>query len=87
MCELMPKAQHAARYRRLPALLRQMRADAGLTQRDLAAKLGISHVAVHKCETGDRRVDVAEFADWASACRVDPLDAFRRFAGGGRAKA
>jgi len=76
----MPKAQHAARYRRLPAFLRQLRMKADLTQREMARKLGISHVAVHKCETGDRRVDVAEFIDWARACRVDPIEAFRQFA-------
>ena len=76
----MPKAQHAARYRRLPAFLRQMRSEAGLTQRDIARLMNISHVAVHKCETGDRRVDVAEFMDWAKACKIDPVDAFRQFA-------
>lgn len=77
----MPKAQHATRYRRLPPLLRQLRADAGLTQRDLALKLGISHVAVHKSENGDRRVDVAEFVDWSIACGFDPHEALRRFTG------
>jgi len=76
----MPKAQHAARYRRLPAFLRHLREQASLTQRDLARKMNISHVAIHKCETGDRRVDVAEFIDWAKACKVDPIDAFRQFA-------
>lgn len=82
----MPKAQHAARYRRLPALLRQLRIEAGLTQRDMAARMGISHVAVHKCETGDRRVDIAEFVDWAKSCRVDPQEALRRFLGGTKAR-
>lgn len=71
----MAKAQHARRYRQLPGLLRQLRADAALTQRQLAGRLGIAHVAVHKSETGDRRVDVAEFMDWCLACGVDPADA------------
>lgn len=30
-------------------------------------------MAVHKSETGERRVDVAEFVDWCVACGVDPL--------------
>jgi transcriptional regulator with XRE-family HTH domain len=57
----MPKAQHAQRYRYLPALLRQLRTDAEMTQRDLAKKLRVSHVFVHKSEIGERRVDVTEY--------------------------
>ena len=68
----MPKAQHAQRYRQLPAFLRKMREAALLTQRDLAQKLRMTHVAVHKSEVGDRRVDVTEFIDWCVACGVDP---------------
>jgi transcriptional regulator with XRE-family HTH domain len=73
----MAKAQHAQRYRYLPGLLREMRERAGLTQRALAEKLGVSHVFVHKSEIGDRRVDVTEFMDWSRACDVDPDKAFR----------
>ena len=68
----MSKSQHASRYRYLPAMLRRMRQDAGLTQRGLAAKLKTSHVFVHKSEIGERRVDITEFMDWCVACKVDP---------------
>jgi DNA-binding XRE family transcriptional regulator len=71
----MAKAQHAHRYRRLPGLLREMREAASLTQRDLAKKLAMTHVAVHKSEVGDRRVDVTEFVDWCKACGIDPQQA------------
>ena len=74
----MPKAQHAQRYRLLPDLLRQMRQEAGLTQRDLAGKLRVSHVSIHKSETGQRRVDVAEFMDWCLACDRNPEEAFHQ---------
>jgi len=74
----MPKAQHATRYRPLPPMLRRMRQEASLTQRQLAAKLRVSHVFVHKSEVGERRVDVAEFLDWCVACGKDPDEAFRR---------
>ena len=74
----MAKAQHAARYRMLPALLRRLREDAGLTQRELAGRLRMTHVWVHKSEVGERRVDVAEFMDWCLACGVDAEDAFRQ---------
>ena len=73
----MAKAQHAQRYRLLPGLLRKMRQEAGLTQRDLAAKLRGTHVWVHKSEIGERRVDVAEFTDWCLACGVNPEEALR----------
>jgi transcriptional regulator with XRE-family HTH domain len=73
----MAKAQHAQRYRQLPGLLRKLREEAGLTQRELARKLRTNHVFVHKSEVGERRVDVSEFADWCLACGRDPVDAFR----------
>jgi transcriptional regulator with XRE-family HTH domain len=73
----MPKSLQAQRYRQLPAMLRDMREKAGLTQRDLAKKLGISHVMVHNSETTERRVDITEFADWCAACMVDPVEAFK----------
>jgi len=72
----MAKAQHAQRYRQLPTMLRTMREAASLTQRDLGRKLRVTHVFVHKSETGGRRVDVAEFMDWCLACGVDPEKAF-----------
>jgi transcriptional regulator with XRE-family HTH domain len=73
----MAKAQHAPRYRRLPPLLRRLREQAGLTQRDLARKLRTNHVFVHKSEVGERRVDVTEFLDWCLACGADPDETFR----------
>jgi len=75
----MAKSLQASRYRQLPAFLRQMREKANLTQRDLAKKLGIQHTMIHNSETAERRVDVAEFADWAKACGVDPVEAFKDF--------
>jgi transcriptional regulator with XRE-family HTH domain len=67
----MAKSQHARRYRHLPGLLRKMREEAGLTQRELAAKLKTNHVFVHKSEIGERRVDITEFMDWCRGCGVD----------------
>ena len=72
----MAKAQHAHRYRALPAMLRRMREEAGFTQRQLAQKLSTNHVWVHKSEIGERRVDIAEFMDWCLACGVNPERAF-----------
>jgi transcriptional regulator with XRE-family HTH domain len=45
-----------------------MRADAGLTQRQLAAKLKQQPSYVAKCELGGRRIDPIEFIQWCRAC-------------------
>ena len=75
----MAKSLQAQRYKRLPSMLRGMRESAGLTQRELAKKLSLSHTIVHASETAERRVDVAEFIDWSVACGLDPLTAFQQF--------
>ena len=77
----MSKSLHAERYRHLPEMLRKFRERAGLTQRELARKLRMSHTLIHNSETAERRVDVAEFSDWVQACGVDPVDAFKEFLG------
>jgi transcriptional regulator with XRE-family HTH domain len=80
----MAKAQHGSSYRGLPKLLRAMRERAELTQRQLGAKLRRPQSWIYNCETANRRVDVAEFAAWAKACGVSPLEALRQFLDGGR---
>jgi transcriptional regulator with XRE-family HTH domain len=42
------------------------REEANLTQREVSAKMGMSHSFLSKCETGDRRVDVIEFLQLAN---------------------
>jgi transcriptional regulator with XRE-family HTH domain len=73
------KPQHARRYARVPKFLCEMRSRADLTQRELAKKLEEPQSWVYKCENGIRRVDIAEFCDWARACGVDPSAAVKRF--------
>jgi hypothetical protein len=80
------KAQHAEGYLRVPSVLRALREEAGLTQRDLGGRLGKPQSWVHNCEVANRRVDVAEFADWATACGVDPGVAFARFLAAGMSR-
>ncbi|QDV90918.1 helix-turn-helix protein [Phycisphaerae bacterium RAS2] len=58
-------------------MLRRMRTDAGLTQRDLAVRLKMHNTMVHRSEIGDRRIDPVEFAAWCRACGIDPGDAVR----------
>ncbi|GIW88268.1 MAG: hypothetical protein KatS3mg108_2592 [Isosphaeraceae bacterium] len=63
----MEKSQHTRRYERLLVALRRARKDAGLTQLDVAERLGTYASYVSKCESGERRVDVVELAEF---CRV-----------------
>jgi hypothetical protein len=75
------KAQHSRGYLRVPPFLKEVREAADLTQRDLGERLAKPQSWVHNCETGNRRVDVAEFADWSVACGLDPKVAFAAFLG------
>ena len=61
------------------SLLGTLRREAGLTQRQLARKLGRSQNWICQRErTGGARVDPAEFVAWCHACGVDPETAFSR---------
>jgi transcriptional regulator with XRE-family HTH domain len=63
----MQKSQHTRKYQRLLKALREARRGARLTQLDIAAKLGTYASYVSKCESGERRVDIVELAEF---CRV-----------------
>ena len=76
----MAKAQHHDHYRRLPALLRQWREEAGMTQRQLGQKMDRPQSWIFNCESSNRRVDVTEFLAWCRACEIDPVKAFKRVA-------
>ncbi len=53
-------------------MLKAMRMEAGLTQRELALKLRMHNTMVHRSEIGDRRIDPVEFAEWCRACGAEP---------------
>ncbi len=76
----MAKSVFTPAYRRLLKLLVDARHKAGLTQRDLAARLGVPPSWVAKTELGERRLDVVEFARFARAVRRDPVKLFEAVA-------
>jgi transcriptional regulator with XRE-family HTH domain len=78
------KSQHSSACQPLMELLRALREEAELTQRELGDLLDKPQSWIHNCEVGNRRVDVAEFAAWATACGVDPTTAFARFLNSGK---
>ena len=51
---------YQARYDGFLARLISAREEAGLTQRDVAERLGMFHSWISKTESGDRRLDVME---------------------------
>jgi len=57
----MEKSIYTEEYAVLLELLREARVAAGLTQVELAARLGQSQSFVTKAEGGDRRLDVIQF--------------------------
>lgn len=56
----MPKSTFTQDYAKFVRLLRQSREAAGLTQEQLAEKLGQGQSFVSKFERGERRLDVVE---------------------------
>jgi len=71
------RPQHSPPYRRLCKVLFQLREEAGLTIRALAARLEKPYSFVYKVEHGERRIDPIEFIAWCRACGSDPADTLR----------
>ncbi|MGD9790588.1 MAG: helix-turn-helix domain-containing protein [Phycisphaerales bacterium] len=58
-------------YQALARALRSKADLAGLSVRDLAAKLGRPSTTVHKTLGGQRRLDPIEFLEWCEVLGVD----------------
>lgn len=71
----MVKTLGTDRHKALIALLIERREAAGLTQSDLAAKLGEYQSFVARLESGRRRVDVVEFLELADLLEFSPSEA------------
>lgn len=76
----MPKTIHSERHRRLRALLVGERKARGLTQVQVAERLGKPPSYVAKYELGERRLDVLEYLDVAAAIGFDPCVVLRLLA-------
>ncbi|MGF0540391.1 helix-turn-helix domain-containing protein [Agrobacterium sp. ES01] len=73
----MTTSTHTEEYQVLRAILRDARLNAGVTQQQLAEKLGKPQSYVAKVEGGERRIDVNEFIAFARAIDIDPTTLFR----------
>ena len=78
----MAKTLGSERHKALIALLIEKREAAGLTQTELAAKLGEYQSFVARLESGQRRVDVVEFLQLAEVLNfnaVETIESLSRF--------
>jgi transcriptional regulator with XRE-family HTH domain len=66
----MPKSRHTVRYEKLLQALRAARKEAGLTQTEVAKHFRTHASFVSKIESGERRIDVVELADFCQIYRV-----------------
>jgi transcriptional regulator with XRE-family HTH domain len=69
----MSKSIHSPQHIKLRELLVAERKKAGLTQQDVADRLGRPQSFVAKYEGGERRLDVVEFLQVAAAIGADPV--------------
>ena len=75
---LMPKTIFSGENQAVVQVLRDARISAGLTQAQLAARLGRDQSHVSLVEGSQRRLDVVEFLQFGWALGVDPLDLLGR---------
>jgi transcriptional regulator with XRE-family HTH domain len=60
----MPKTRFTSRYKRLLTELRRARETAGITQVQVAKRFDTHASFISKIESGERRLDVIELADF-----------------------
>ena len=66
----MDKTIHSAPYAIFLRVLRATRERVGLTQIEVAKRIGETQTFVSKCERGERRVDVVELRNFCRAFGV-----------------
>ena len=69
----MAQSTHNPDYQLLLTVLKAARRRAGVSQIDLAERLGNTQTFVSKCERGERRIDAVELVEFAEALGVSPL--------------
>jgi transcriptional regulator with XRE-family HTH domain len=74
----MTRSLHRSDHAALIRVLVEARRERGLTQHDLAKKLGKPQSYIAKVEGGERRLDVVEFVDLAKAIGTRPSTLFDR---------
>lgn len=75
----MPSPLHSHNYQIFRSLLVAAREEAGLTQVNIAERLGKPQSFVSKYERGERRLDFTEFVELADLLGIDIADFVNRY--------
>jgi transcriptional regulator with XRE-family HTH domain len=75
----MEKSLFSKGYTSFLRQLREARKRSGLTQIELAERLGETQSFISKCERGERRIDVVELRTFCNAMGVSFVDFVKRF--------
>lgn len=68
----MAKSIYSADQESVLKVMARVRADAGLTQQELARKMDVSQSTVSDILRGQRRIDLIEWIGFCKACKVTP---------------
>lgn len=77
----MVKSLHSTEYEKFRYLIQEARENSGLTQSQLASRLGKPQSYVSKYESGERRIDVVEFVKICNVIGVDADKLLNRLTG------
>jgi transcriptional regulator with XRE-family HTH domain len=72
------KSELRQRYKKFASLLVEARKTAGLSQQEVADKIGRSQAYVSKIERGARKMDIMEFLELAEALKFNPATLLRK---------
>jgi transcriptional regulator with XRE-family HTH domain len=75
----MPSQLHSHHYQIFRSMLVAAREEAGLTQVNIAERLGKPQSFVSKYERGERRLDFTEFVELADLLEIDIADFVNRY--------
>lgn len=68
---LRPRSVHSDEYKLVASLLLDARQKSGLTQREVATRLGKPAAFPHKVEHGEREINIVELLDYCDALKLD----------------
>jgi transcriptional regulator with XRE-family HTH domain len=74
----MTRSTHYPRYQLFLDALRKARHEAGVTQSQIAGRVGNRQVFVSKLERGDRRMDFVDLYEYCEAAGIDVVAFVRR---------
>lgn len=70
----MKKSPFAREYEAVRKLLKEYRLKSGLTQQELAIRIGDTQSSISKWERGEKRLDIVQLRDFCKAVGIKMLD-------------